>query len=45
MSAAEIILAIVLLLIAVAAGLVLAACIAVMADRQYLGIDDDIHPL
>lgn len=44
MSAAEIILAIVLLLIAVGSVAVLAACICVATDRQYLGVDDDVHP-
>ena len=45
MSAGEIALTIALLLLAIGSACVLAACIAVMTDRQYLGIDDDIHPL
>jgi hypothetical protein len=34
----------VLALVAIGAAFVLAACVAVMTDRSYLGLDDDIHP-
>lgn len=44
MSAGIIILAIVLLIVAIGAAFVLAACVVVMTDRSYLGLDDDIHP-
>lgn len=44
MSTFEIVLAVILLIVAIASGLVLAACIAVATDRQYLGVDEDIHP-
>lgn len=44
MSTGEIALTIALLLLAIGAAFVLAACIAVMTDRSYLGLDDDIHP-
>lgn len=40
----DIIIGAVLLLIAIGAAFVLAACIAVATDRQYLGIDDDVNP-
>lgn len=40
----ELTIGVILLLVAIGAAFVLAACIAVATDRQYLGIDDDVHP-